>query len=115
MQCRAIILDGSERNRCRNIALKGRDLCYHHARKRVYLDFPDPLYAISLDFKPARRNADGSYRKTLIGKVFPSREKAESWALLCGDMIFNQRKPGERVCSYSVIRIAGPRRTEDGR
>lgn len=108
VQCDAQVPDGEygDTRRCKHAAKKGGRLCGMHQRARDRIDNP-PLkrYVISKSFKPRRFNEDGTYRRTIVGKVFASQELAWEWARLNSRQLFLPAHKGERVCSYSVERL----------
>lgn len=108
-QCDAQVPDEHESDctrQCRAAAKKGGRLCPTHQRARDRIDNPMiRTYCVTKSFKPARRNPDGSYRRTIVGKPFPSYEHAWAWAKLVSPLIYGHHRPGERVCSYTVEAI----------
>lgn len=109
VQCDAQVPDEHESDctrQCRAAATKGGRLCGVHQKALDRLNNPMMrTYYISKSFKPARRKADGSYKRTLIAKPFPSEEHAWAWARLNRPAIMGGVKPGERLCSYSVEHV----------
>lgn len=88
-RCQATVPDTPHRvewSRCKRGAKAGGTLCGQHQHARDRLDNPD-LYVICRSFKPARRNEDGSYRKTIYAKTFTSREAADEFLHLRWNML----------------------------
>jgi hypothetical protein len=95
--------DSSCRRRCRAAAKKGGRLCPTHQTVRDRVDNVNlRTYCVTKNFKPPRINKDGSYRRTIVGKPFPSYEHAWTWANLVTPLIYGCHRKGERVCSYTV-------------
>jgi len=69
---------------------------------------PDRPYFIKLQFKPCRKNKDGSYRDTVIAKPFKSIDEANEYMSLTWGLISRERK-GKRLRSASVGRVKGMR------
>lgn len=93
--------DSSTSKRCSVGAIKGSILCSVHTKARERLDWKRRPWIITLGFKPARRNKDGSYRKTVIGKTFAHKEDADRYLSLIWGSIKSKRK-GERFSSACV-------------
>lgn len=76
----------NETHLCKRAAAKGDRLCSYHAglRKRVNA----PRYVITISRKGDYIAETGRYRKTIVGKIFNSREDADLWAKLNSTLIF---------------------------
>lgn len=90
--------------RCKAAAQKGSLYCVTHQRLRERVDWKRRPFVITLNYKPPRRNEDGSYRKTIIGKTFAHKEDAERYLKLIWGSLESKRKY-ERFSSACVETI----------
>lgn len=93
-----------EKDRCKAWAVEGSLRCRRHQHHRERLDNPD-LYVVTLSFKPTRRNADGSYRRTIVGAPQTSREAADRYLDLNWSSFVEPRRKGERLRSATVEKL----------
>lgn len=104
-RCVSVIRDSpisTESHRCTRSARPGSLLCTIHQKQRDRLEWNRRPLVITMSFKPRRRTLDGGYKKTIVGRLFDSREEADDYMrLLWGSLLFT-RRPGERLVSMCV-------------
>jgi uncharacterized FlgJ-related protein len=80
--------------------LEGSNWCREHKKIRESLDRKQKHFFVLM------KNVRPSQRKIVVGKTFLEKKDAEIWARLNSVFMFQTNKPGQKVVSYTVERIA---------